>query len=256
MIQKISKYIKSLEKNAIPQLSINCVIFGFHDKQLRVVVNKITLGGKGIIVLPGGYVGQQENVSDAVARIVKDSTGLENILFRQFAVFGDASRSFGKALGPLAQVLKGQDKQVISWFSKRFLSICYYACVDFNKIELHPTAFLESAQWLPVEKSKILAMDHHQIVKSARDSLLKELPYLPIASNLLPSKFTLPELHALVQSIVGRAVDRPNFRRKILKSNTIIKVGKDSSGKRRPADVYAFKYGKNTSLTDDFKLGF
>jgi 8-oxo-dGTP diphosphatase len=72
----------------------------------------------------------------------------------------------------------------------------------------------------------------------------------------LPAKFTLPDLHALVESILGRPIERANFRRKILNSEVIVKVGTDGSGKRRPADLYKFKYGKRTSLTDEYKFGF
>jgi 8-oxo-dGTP diphosphatase len=86
--------------------------------------------------------------------------------------------------------------------------------------------------------------------------LLKELPHSPVASNLLPAKFTLPDLHALVEAILGRSIDRPNFRRKILKSDMLTKVGQDTSNKRRPADLYRFKYGKKTSLTEEYKFGF
>src|SRR5690349_3839896 len=96
MIERIKKYVKSLEKEAIPQLSINCVILGFHEKTLKVIVNKIDLGESTILVLPGGYVKQEENLTDAVERIVSESTGLQKIMFKQFEVFGDASRSFGK----------------------------------------------------------------------------------------------------------------------------------------------------------------
>lgn len=256
MRERILKYIKSLEKEAIPQLSVNCVIFGFHEKSLNVIVNKITMDDSTIVVLPGGYISQSENLTDAVQRIVKESTGLEKILFKQFAVFGDASRSFGSEFKKLRKSVFSVDADAANWFSKRFISICYMALVDYNKIELKPTQFLEAAQWLPVDKAKTLAMDHRDIVESARESLLKELPYTPIASNLLPAKFTLPDLHALVESIMGRPVDRPNFRRKILSSGMIVKVGQDKSGKRRPADLYAFKHGKKTSLIDEYKFGF
>lgn len=256
MLEKIKEYAKSLEKEAIPQLSINCVIFGFNDKSLQVIVNKITLGETTISVLPGGYVKQSEDLTHAVQRIVKDSTGLEKILFKQFAVFGDASRSFKDASSPLYKVVDKSDAAVLNWISRRFISICYMALVDFNKIELGPTQFLDAAKWLPVEKAKTLAMDHGDMVKSARESLLKELPYTPIASNLLPPKFTLPDLHALAEAILGRPIDRPNFRRKILSSGMIVKVGQENSSKRRPADLYAFKHGKKTSLIDEFKFGF
>jgi 8-oxo-dGTP diphosphatase len=256
MLEKIKKYVRSLDKEAIPQLSINCVIFGFHEKTLKVIVNKVDLGGTTILVLPGGYVGQTENLTDAVERIVRESTGLQKILFKQFEVFGDASRSFGKEFSTLQKKLNESDKELMNWFSKRFISVCYLALVDFDKIELKPTQFLEAAQWLPIDSAKQLAMDHSNIVKSARESLQKEMPYAPIASNLLRAKFSLPELQALVEAILGRSIDRPNFRRKILKTNMIRKVGQDSTGKRRPADLYSFKYGKNTSLIDEYKFGF
>jgi 8-oxo-dGTP diphosphatase len=255
MLEKIDKYLRSLEKEAIPQLSVNCVIFGFHEKTLHAVVNKITIDGNTMILLPGGFVNQNEDLTVAVERIVRESTGLEKILFKQFAVFGDASRSFGSDFAH-KKLLIGTEKKVFEWLSKRFISICYLALVDFGKIELKPTQFLETAQWMSIDKAKSLAMDHSDILKSARESLIKELPYSPIASNLLPSKFTLPHLHALVEAIVGRPIDRPNFRRKILKSEMIVKIGKDDSGLRRPADLYTFKHGKKTSLVDEYKFGF
>jgi 8-oxo-dGTP diphosphatase len=256
MVEKIRKYIKSLEKEAIPQLSVNCVIFGFHEKKLKVIINKISLGHAPMIVLPGGYVGQTEDLMDAVTRIVKESTGLGKILFKQFAVFGDANRTFKKEFASLTKLMKSSERNEWEWLSKRFVSICYLALVDFDKIELKPTQFLEAAEWLPVEKAKQLSLDHADIVKSARETLLKELPHSPIASHLLPSKFTLPELQALAEAILGRTIDRPNFRRKILGADLIVKVGQDSSGKRRPADLYKFKSGKNANLIDEFKLGF
>jgi 8-oxo-dGTP diphosphatase len=256
MVERIRQYIKSLEKDSIPQLSINCVIFGFHEKTLKVIVNKISFDKATLWLLPGGYIGQQEDLSDAVARIVKESTGLEKMLFKQFAVFGKASRSFRKEFAALNNGLSDSEKDVWDWVSKRFVTICYLALVDFNKIELKPTQFLEVAQWLPVDKGKTLAIDHSEIVKSARQSLLRELPHSPVASNLLPAKFTLPELQALIEAIAGKEIDRPNFRRKVLKSDLITKVGQDVSGKRRPADLYAFKHGKRTSLNEAFKFGF
>jgi ADP-ribose pyrophosphatase YjhB (NUDIX family) len=256
MVERIKKYVRFLEKEAVPQLSINCVIFGFHEKTLKVIVNRIDLGAAAMLVLPGGYIGQTEDLTDAVERIVRESTGLEKIMFKQFDVFGNASRSFGAALPAIRKSLTERDRKKLKWMSRRFISICYLALVDYEKIDLKPTQFLEAAHWLPVDEAKALAMDHSMIVRSARESLLKELPHSPVASNLLPSKFILPELQALVEAILGRSIDRPNFRRKILRSDMLMKVGQDGSGKRRPADLYRFKNGKNTSLIDEYKFGF
>jgi ADP-ribose pyrophosphatase YjhB (NUDIX family) len=253
MLEKVKKYLGSLEKEAIPQLSLNCVIFGFHGKKLKVIVNKIDLGAATIFVLPGGYIGQREDLTDAVERIVRGSTGLEEITFRQFEVFGKASRSFGNELPWLRRNFAKTDRKALAWVSKRFISVCYLALVDFNKIDLKPTPFLE-AQWLPVDEASILAMDHADIVTSAVSSLAKELPYTPIASKLLPYKFTLPDLQALVEAITGKRVDRPNFRRKILSSGLIVKVGKDSSGQRRPADLYRFRHDKKANPLGLFNI--
>lgn len=256
MQNEIKGYMEILEKKSIPQLSLNCVILGFFERTLKVVVNQISVGETIFTLLPGGYVKQDEDLTEAVERTVKESTGLENMLFRQFAVFGKASRSFAKELAEKAAPKSGLDPSLLDWLSKRFISLCYIALVDYQSIELKPTGFFESAQWLPLEQADILAMDHGEILNSAREFLIKELPYTPIPSNLLPGHFTLPDLLALVESILKRKIDRPNFRRKILSTGMLEKVGVDNSGKGRPADMYKFKNGKETFLTDEFKFGF
>ena len=256
MLEDIRKYIESLEQEAIPQLSVNCVIMGFHERTLKVVVNKIMASKTMLMVLPGGYIKQREDLTDSVERIVKESTGLEDMLFKQFAVFGKASRSFANELNQTAGLQSSSDQVVLDWFSKRFISLCYIALVDYRTIKLKPTEYFESAQWLPVDQAEKLNMDHADILSSARQFLLKEMPYSPIASNLLPPQFTLPDLQALMESILSRKIDRPNFRRKILSTGILEKVGVDNSGKRRPADIYRFIYGKNTALMDEFKFGY
>lgn len=256
MQEDIRKYIETLEKKAIPQLSLNCVIMGFHERILKVVVNQIKAGDAILMVLPGGYVKQREDLTEAVERTVKESTGLENMLFRQFAVFGKASRSFANELAEKAGPRFGFDQSLLNLLSKRFISLCYIALVDYRSIDLKPTEFFESAQWLPVDQADMLAMDHADILLGARKFLVKEMLYTPIPSNLLPPQFTLPDLLALVESILYRRIDRPNFRRKILSTGMLEKVGVDNSGKSKPADLYRFKYGKDTALVDEFKFGF
>lgn len=256
MLEDIEKYIEAMEEDAIPQLSVNCVIVGFHKRLLKVVANNIALGDKQLMVLPGGYVKQKEDLSEAVERIVKESTGLENMLFRQFDVFGKASRSFASELAQKTDLQSKEGQLLYAWMSKRFISLCYIALVDHQAIDLKPTEYFETASWIPVDQSGILAMDHGDILQGAREFLAKELPYTPIASNLLPAQFTLPELLALMEAILQRNIDRPNFRRKILSRGILEKVGVDSTGNRRPADLYRFKHGKNTTLMDEFRFGF
>lgn len=246
------RYVQLLELDVIPQLSLNCVIFGFHDKKLQVVVNRLSFGHNKLMVLPGGFVLQNEDLDMAVKNMIKESTGWADVLVQQFAVFGGASRSFG------ADLAKGSgiESAVIQWFSRRFVSVCYLALVDYQKSELQPSLFFESAEWLPIEQANALSMDHADILSSALKTLAKEIPYTPIAANLLPGQFTLPDLLALVEAILERKIDRPNFRRKILKTGRIVKVGTENTGKGRPADLYEFKGGRDTSLIDAIKLGF
>lgn len=252
MKENSSQYLRLLELDIIPQLSLNCVIFGFHAKKLRVVVNKVSFGDNKLVVLPGGYIQQDEDLEAAVESTIKESTGWADVLFKQFDVFGRVSRSFESDFSKGA----GLAPAVLKWFSKRFVSICYLALVDYQQSELQPSLFFESAEWLPIDQADTLSMDHAEILSSALNRLAQEMPYTPIAANLLPTQFTLPDLLALVEAILERKIDRPNFRRKILRTGMLIKVGVDNSGKGRPADLYEFKYGKNTSLIDDIKLGF
>lgn len=252
MDEESSRFHQLLELDIIPQLSINCVIFGYNARKLRVVVNQVSFGDSRLRVLPGGYIQQQEDLEVAVQNMIKESTGWTNVLFKQFAVFGKASRSFAADLteGP------GIEPEVVQWFAKRFVSICYLALVDYQQSELQPSLFFESAEWLPIEQANTLSMDHADILSSALKTLAKEIPYTPIAANLLPRQFTLPDLLALVEAILERKIDRPNFRRKILKTGRIVKVGVENGGKGRPADLYEFKNSRETSLIDDVKLGF
>jgi ADP-ribose pyrophosphatase YjhB (NUDIX family) len=256
MLEELRSYITSLEKETIPQLSVNCVMLAFHERTLKVVVNEFKLGERMFLVLPGGYVKQSEDLEDAVERIVRVSTGLEDILFRQFAVFGKASRSFARELDLTTGLHSGSDQIVLDWLSKRFISVCYIALLDFRTMELQPTEFYHAARWISMDQADRLDMDHSDILNSAREFLMKEMPYTPFASNLLPPHFTLPDLQALMESILNRKIDRANFRRKILGTDTLEKVGITHSGKGRPADSYRFKFGKHTALMDEFKFGF
>ena len=256
MLDKIKEYAESLESDSIPQLSVNCVILAFHENSLNVIVNSISAGDSTLTLLPGGYVKQDEDLSDAVIRVVEESTGLNEILLKQFAVFGKASRSFAQEIASYAELQPELDPSLFDWVSKRFLSLCYVALVDYNTIQLKPTQFFDTVRWLPLDQASSLAMDHEDILSSAKAFLIKELPYSPIASNLLPPKFTLPHMLALLETILDRKIDRPNFRRKILSTGLLEKVGIDTTHKRRPADLYQFKYGKKTTLIDNLKLGF
>lgn len=242
------------EENYLPHISINCVIIGFSEGTLQVIVNDVVLDRKRITVLPGGYLGKSEDLDHAVERMVRESTGLKDIPVQLFAIFGNANRSFASEL----QKLTGQTEKQIAqaWFAQRFISVGYLALVDHRKIRLHPNPMYQSARWIPLAKANSIAMDHKQMVVQAREALIRDLPHAPIAVRLLPEEFTLPELQILTEAILGRKVDRANFRRKILASESLLRVGSRQIGRGRPADVYRFRRGHQNALDPSVGLGF
>ena len=80
------------EQNFIHQLSIDCVIFGYQDTELKVLVPKIGLS-KDLWALPGGFIRQQESIDEAALRILEERTGLKDIYLEQFRVFGHTERT-------------------------------------------------------------------------------------------------------------------------------------------------------------------
>jgi hypothetical protein len=223
-------------KNAdvVPQLSLDCVIFGFSAGQLKVLLVK----WRGTVYwsLPGGLVRQTESLEDAATRILTQRTGLENIFLRQFYTFGDIPR---------------YDKQVVSdrlsalipvsmWYD-RAISVGYYALVDFAKV--HPTAdeLSDSCDWKDLDEVPELLFDHSVILKTALDYLRKAIVYQPVGLNLLPDKFTMPEMMRLYEAILGRKIDPRNFQKKILKSGVVTKCDEVRKGTaHRSPYLYSF----------------
>jgi 8-oxo-dGTP diphosphatase len=239
----------------VAQVSVDCVIFTFHEGRLKVAAHKVY--GLDDWILPGGYILQQENLDDAAARILSERTGLrDGIYLRQFHTFGQADRSFGRQFKSVAKKIGIRaDDTIIKWISQRFITVGYVALVGFEKARLTPGGISEECTWMNVDKAGTLSLDHPGIVQQARNFLIRDLANNHAVNTLLPSRFTLSELHQLYEQLLGRSIDRPNFRRKILSSEVIVKVGKQQNAPGRPADVYRFRKTKKT-VTERTRLGF
>lgn len=244
------------EKLFHPGFSVDCVIFGFHSGQLKVLLLKMKNAEQW--ALPGGFVLKNEHVDTAATRVLQARTGLENIFLRQFYLFGDTRRNdmqLNEHLLKLQGVVCNEDH----WFLQRFLSLGYYALVDFSETIPRPDAISDACQWWDLHEVPALIHDHNQILKKALETLRTQLNYQPIGYNLLPEKFTMPELQKLYETILGKELDRRNFQRKILSYNILKKLNevRKSGAAHKAPFLYSFDLEKyHKALDEGFNGGW
>ncbi|MGE0020681.1 MAG: NUDIX domain-containing protein [Draconibacterium sp.] len=213
-------------KEFLESVSIDCVVFGFHNNQLKVLLLKMKYTQEWS--LPGGFVKLNETVEDAAARVLRERTKLSDIFLKQFRVFSDPERS--NTNPAVKDLIESGDHPDMEWFAKRFISIGMYALVDFTKVIPVPDIFSEIAVWKGLDEIGNLILDHNRIVQKALDTLRLQISYQPIGYNLMPEKFTMPELQSLYETILGKTLDRRNFQRKILSFDILNKLPETKKG--------------------------
>ncbi|HEY0271652.1 MAG TPA: NUDIX domain-containing protein [Chitinophaga sp.] len=210
------KFKQLVERGAelyLPQLSLDCVIFGFHENQLKVLLLKMHT--RKDWALPGGFVYKQETLEVAASRVLKERTGLDNIFLQQFHTFSDPARSnAAQAIRDFSTSERPIDAG--HWLAQRFISVGFYALVDFTLATPRADEVSESCSWYDLDNIPPLMMDHRQILDKALETLRIQLNYQPIGKSLLPEQFTMPELQKLYETILGVALDRRKFQRKML----------------------------------------
>jgi len=190
--------------------------------------------------LPGGFVREDEAIEVAARRVLKERTDLDQIFLNQFHVFSDPQRSIINPAVPdmLESEIRFPDK---AWFNQRFISVGFYALVEFSQVQPQPDSLSDVYEWARIEDLGKLMMDHNEILKKALETLRLQLVFQPIGYNLLPEKFTMPELQKLYETILGKQLDRRNFQRKILAYNILIKLDEVKSGVAHKApSLYKF----------------
>ncbi|MFH6602575.1 NUDIX domain-containing protein [Maribacter algicola] len=223
----------------INNLSYDSVIFGFNGKQLKILV--LEYHNTGLFALPGGFVKRNESLDDAVKRGVKERTGLDDIYLEQFHTFGSLTRSNPSAM---KRILKenGHDLKHNEWMLDRFITVAYYALINYDEVSPKPDSLSDSIEWYAIDELPSLMMDHDLIVEKAlqvlRDNLEKKL----VGMNLLPSKFTMKQLQKVYEAILGEALRRTTFQRRILGMNILERHEKLFQGKAHKAPyLYSFK---------------
>lgn len=201
------------------KLAVDCIIFGFNDNRLELLL--IHRGfepeiGKWSLI--GGFIGNNEDLDEAANRVLYNLSGLQNIYMEQVRTWGKANRDT----------------------SGRVISTTYSAMIlkseyDEEKVSAYNT------KWFPIDELPELVFDHKDMVESAIRRLRRRVRNFPIAFNLLPPKFTLPQLQMLYEGILNETIDKRNFRRKVFQMKFLVKLEeKDMSESRKGAYFYYF----------------
>ena len=236
------------EQNYIQQVSIDCVIFGYQQKELKVLVPKLNFKGD-FWALPSGFIFQDESIDEAASRILEGRTGIKNIYLEQFRVFGNTERSSLQFLEQLIKLnqekvgAKGYNRKEFEWFTRRFISISYYALVDINKVVPQKNEIDQSIEWYNVKALPSMIMDHKEIVKKALETLRLNLDQKLIAFNLLPETFTMKEVQELYEAIYDKPFARNNFQKKILDLAVLERLEKKFTGAANKAP-YLYRFQK------------
>jgi 8-oxo-dGTP diphosphatase len=228
----------NFEKLFLPTIAIDTVIFGYHNKRLMVLL--LQYKNTESFALPGGFVMKKENLNDAAQRVLKDRTGLSDIFLEQFYAFGNYSRHDASFF---EQIMKGRGLKPSRdhFLLSRFISIGYYALVDFTKAVPATDQLADNCKWYDLKKIPQLIQDHNQITKKALDTLKENLDKKLIGFNLLPETFTMRELQTVYETILKNKFLRTSFQRKMINLGILEKVDKKWTGGAHKAP-YLYKF--------------
>lgn len=222
--------------------SVDCVVLGFEEGQLKVLLLK----WKGVNkwCLPGGFVGKKEDLDKAAIRILQERTGVALPFLEQFHCFGNVNRQdVDLNIKENFEKLIGANKEFYDWVTQRFISTGYLSLVNLKKCKLMPDALSESCEWVSVNEIPNLIHDHNEMINKALAKIKMQLNYLPIGITLLNAKFTMKELQLLYEAILGKTLDRGNFQKKMLKLDILVRLEKQNTGGAHKAP-YLYKFNK------------
>ena len=236
----------------LDHISLDCVIFGFHENDLKVL--SLHYKSTKQYALPGGFLRYNESLEDAAKRVLKERTGLDNIFLKQFNVFSDPGRS---KINPAVKDLVDSGINVnLAFLNQRFISIGFYALVEYTKVNPKPDIFSDRCEWISISDNIRLMMDHNMIIDKALELMRSQLNHQPIGYNLLPEKFTMPELQKLYETILGKKLDRRNFQRKILSFKILNKLEeRRTGGAYKSPYLYEFNFENYQKALDNGLTG-
>jgi len=197
--------------------ALDCIVFGFDGESLKILlIQRGFEPEKGKWSLMGGFVQDNEGIDQASNRILKQLTGLDGVYLEQLHTFGDPNRD------PI----------------ERTVSTAYFALLDINKYEKQLSTDYHP-EWFSLKRMPKLIFDHQEMVELAKRRIRYKAALHPILFELLPNRFTIPQLQNLYESVYNTKIDKRNFSKRILATGLLIKqADKDKSGSRRGAFYY------------------
>jgi 8-oxo-dGTP diphosphatase len=212
-----------------PAVTTDVVVFTIREGRLCILlVKRANPPHRGEWALPGGFLDIDEDLDTCAARELEEETGISGVYLEQLYTFGATHR----------------DPR------ERVISVTYYALLPQDSIA-DPRAASDAADvaWHPFEELPPLAFDHNEILHKAHSRLVAKLAYSTIAFQFMPETFTLGELQSVYEALLNQALDKRNFRKRILSMDLIEETGKQSrKGKHRPAREYRAKHPKRVEI--------
>ena len=220
----------NLPRDVIKALSIDNLIFGLDHDELKILLVKQTDPmHQGKWALPGGWIRYDENLRDAAYRLLEELTGVKQLFLEQLKTFGRVDR----------------------FPTERVVTVAYYALVSAEQFSLVAGQSAADVSWQSVNKLPELIYDHAEIIEYGMKFLRHQVCHKPIGFNLLPEKFTLLQLQALYEAILDVKLDKPNFRRKIMKMDLLTPCNEKQQGvPHRAASLYHFDPEVYEKLTE------
>ena len=235
------------KQNLIPQITVDCVIFGYENQKLKVLIPKIKFKGD-FWSLPSGFVSQEDDIDAAARKVLQFRTGIDEIYLEQFSVFGKASRNHSAFLDKLLELNEDRlqasesNRDEYLWFTKRFIAIGYYALVDISKVNPQLSDIDQTIEWHDIDALPTMILDHQEIIIQALKSLRSHIDEKINAFNLLPETFTMREVQEVYEAVCGRTLVRTNFQKMILELNVLERLEKKFTGAANKAPyLYRFK---------------
>ncbi|MDD5150799.1 MAG: NUDIX domain-containing protein [Flavobacterium sp.] len=197
--------------------AVDCIIFGYDGQELKLLVIKRSFEPfKGQWSLVGGFIGENESSEDAAVRVLKDLTGLDGLYMEQLYGFSEPDRDT----------------------VERTISIAYFALIDIQKYKQQINEDYHPA-WFSINQFPELIFDHTKIVELAKEKLRYKAALHPLLFELLPDKFTMPQLQSLYEAVYNTELDKGNFNRKLLSTKLLLKLKeKDKLNSKKGAFYY------------------
>jgi 8-oxo-dGTP diphosphatase len=234
-------YFRFMMEHDALHISVDCVIFGYDDSGLKVLLinQQLPNNGRGLDIksqpqLPGDLILINEGLLEAAKRVLLELTQLNGIYLKQFHAFGDPTRV--------------QDAKDRAWLQslrtlpdQRVITVAYFGLVSLQDFSPKPASFAGSVNWVDLNDIPALAFDHNEILSSGFEALREQLESHHISFELLPKKFTLSQLQALYELVLDKKFDKRNFRKNVKRMPHVVPLNEKQKGvMHKPAQLFSF----------------